>query len=103
MVVGLAVLGTATVTTSQARAATSVVVDGNARFQVLTPTVVRMEYAGDARFQDAPTFNAIKREWPETSFTTTVTPATCRANMVFWRSAGLGRLPCSSSFGISRG
>src|SRR2546423_8349477 len=56
-----------------ARAATSVVVDGNARFEVLTPTLVRMEYAGDGAFQDATTFNAVNRGFPVPAFTTGVT------------------------------
>ncbi|WP_163508934.1 TIM-barrel domain-containing protein [Fodinicola acaciae] len=37
------------------------VVAGDARFEVLSPTLVRMEYAGDAKFVDAATFNAIGR------------------------------------------
>ncbi|MFD8425002.1 TIM-barrel domain-containing protein [Streptomyces sp. NPDC059668] len=35
---------------------------GDARFQILSPTLIRTEYAGDGRFTDAPTFNAIGRE-----------------------------------------
>ena len=38
------------------------VVAGNARFQVLSPTLIRTEYAGDGRFQDAATFNAVGRD-----------------------------------------
>ncbi|MBM9504248.1 TIM-barrel domain-containing protein [Actinacidiphila acididurans] len=38
------------------------VVSGDARFEVLSPTLIRTEYAGDARFLDAPTFNAIGRD-----------------------------------------
>ncbi|MDX6264238.1 MAG: hypothetical protein QOH84_5926, partial [Kribbellaceae bacterium] len=37
------------------------VVAGNARFQVLSPTLIRTEYAGDGKFQDSPTFNAVGR------------------------------------------
>src|SRR5882757_5200863 len=51
----------------------AVVIDGNARFQVLTPTLIRLEYAGDKSFQDATTFNAVNRAFPETPFTTSVT------------------------------
>ena len=29
------------------------VIDGDARFEVLSPTLIRLEYAGDAAFQDA--------------------------------------------------
>ncbi|MFI2645612.1 TIM-barrel domain-containing protein [Streptomyces sp. NPDC018610] len=39
-----------------------VVSSGNARFEVLSPTLVRTEYAGDHAFVDAPTFNAIGRD-----------------------------------------
>ena len=44
---------------------------GNARFEVLSPTLVRTEYAGDAKFVDAGTFNATGRDrFPATQFTT---------------------------------
>src|SRR4051794_24921769 len=49
------------------------VVDGSARFQVLTPTLIRMEYAGDGAFQDATTFNAVDRNLPAPAYTSTVT------------------------------
>lgn len=49
------------------------VVSGDARFEVLSPTLIRMEYAGDAKFIDAHTFNAIGRDsFARTSFTTKV-------------------------------
>jgi hypothetical protein len=35
---------------------------GDARFEVLSPTLIRMEYAGDGKFTDAPTFNAVGRD-----------------------------------------
>jgi alpha-glucosidase (family GH31 glycosyl hydrolase) len=35
---------------------------GDARFEVLSPTLIRMEYAGEGRFTDAATFNAIGRD-----------------------------------------
>ena len=54
-----------------ARAGTSVV-DGNARFTVLSPTLVRMEYAGDGVFDDAPTFNVVNRSFPAAATTTQV-------------------------------
>src|SRR3954452_21091312 len=37
------------------------VISGHARFEVLSPTLIRMEYAGDDQFTDAATFNAIGR------------------------------------------
>ena len=46
------------------------VTSGHARFEVLSPTLIRMEYAGDDAFTDAPTFNAIGRdEFTHTDFT----------------------------------
>ncbi|MFD8733941.1 TIM-barrel domain-containing protein [Streptomyces sp. NPDC059618] len=35
---------------------------GDARFEILSPTLIRTEYAGDQQFTDAPTFNAIGRD-----------------------------------------
>src|ERR1700761_2904380 len=46
------------------------VVDGNARFEVLTPTLIRLEYAGDGAFQDGTTFNVVNR--PAAAYTTDV-------------------------------
>src|SRR4051794_13126325 len=47
------------------------VVSGHARFEVLSPTLIRMEYAGDDKFTDAATFNAIGRgQFTHTDFTT---------------------------------
>jgi VCBS repeat-containing protein len=43
-------------------AARTAVVSGDARFEVLSPTLIRTEYAGNAQFVDAPTFNAIGRD-----------------------------------------
>jgi hypothetical protein len=43
-----------------AQAATEVR-DGPARFQVLSPTLIRLEYAADGRFEDRPTVTAISR------------------------------------------
>lgn len=45
---------------------------GNARFQVLSPTLIRTEYADDGRFVDKPTFNVIGRDaFPRPKFTAT--------------------------------
>lgn len=43
------------------RAHIPTVTSGDARFQILSPTLIRTEYAGDQQFTDAPTFNAIGR------------------------------------------
>ncbi|MBM9509258.1 ricin-type beta-trefoil lectin domain protein [Actinacidiphila acididurans] len=57
-----------------AHAATAAAVtDGNARFEVLTPTLIRLEYAGDGAFQDGATFNAVNRSFTPPSYTTDVT------------------------------
>ncbi|MBV2353822.1 carbohydrate-binding protein [Streptomyces sp. J2-1] len=34
----------------------------DARFQILSPTLIRTEYAADGRFEDRPTFNAVGRD-----------------------------------------
>jgi hypothetical protein len=57
-----------------AAAPLAAVTDGNARFQVLTPTLIRTEYAGDGAFTDATTFNAVNRSLATTAYTTSVTP-----------------------------
>src|SRR3954465_7417853 len=46
--------------------------DGAARFDVLTPTLIRLEYAADGRFQDGPTFNVPSRHFAATRFHTSV-------------------------------
>jgi alpha-glucosidase (family GH31 glycosyl hydrolase) len=50
----------------------STVVEGKARFQILSPTMIRLEYAGDGVFQNATTFNAVNRGSGRTAYTTTV-------------------------------
>jgi hypothetical protein len=65
------VSGAAAAVTHQGRAGDRVV-DGDARFEVLTPTLIRLEYAGDRRFQDATTFNVVNRDLPTPAFTTRV-------------------------------
>src|ERR1041384_4680887 len=58
---------------AEALAAAAAVIDGSARFTVLTPTLIRLEYSEDLAFQDAATFNAVNRSFPVPSFTTGVT------------------------------
>ena len=43
-------------------ASSDAVVSGDARFEVLSPTLIRTEYAGDAAFLDGATFNAVGRD-----------------------------------------
>jgi hypothetical protein len=57
---------------SPSDAADNVVLDGNARFTLLSPTLVRLEYSEDGVFEDRPTFNAVNRSMPAPSFTTGV-------------------------------
>ena len=42
---------------------TTQIVAGKARFEFLTPTLVRMEYAPQGRFADAPSAVVLRREW----------------------------------------
>jgi alpha-glucosidase (family GH31 glycosyl hydrolase) len=42
---------------------TSVVAAGNARFEFLTPSLVRMEYSPSGSFTDAPSAVVLKRDW----------------------------------------
>lgn len=58
--------------TASVPAKASPVVSGDARFEVLSPTLIRTEYAGDAAFLDAATFNAVGRDgFAATPFTRT--------------------------------
>jgi Glycosyl hydrolases family 31/Domain of unknown function (DUF5110)/Beta-galactosidase jelly roll domain len=45
-------------------ATTTQVIAGHARFEFLTPSLVRMEYSPDGSFIDAPTAVVRKRDWP---------------------------------------
>jgi Glycosyl hydrolases family 31 TIM-barrel domain/Glycosyl hydrolase family 31 C-terminal domain/Domain of unknown function (DUF5110) len=56
------------VTLPQARATTAITA-GNARFEFLTPSLVRMEYSPQGRFIDAPTAVVQKRDWPAVAVT----------------------------------
>ncbi len=48
---------------------TGTVVSGQARFQILSPTLVRTEYAGDRRFENAATYNVVGRtSFPRTAY-----------------------------------
>jgi hypothetical protein len=67
-----AVAAVTVATPAAAGPARQTVAAGNARFQVLSPTVIRTEYAGDGRFTDAATFNAVGRgSFTPTPFTST--------------------------------
>ncbi|MBS0381340.1 MAG: DUF5110 domain-containing protein [Proteobacteria bacterium] len=49
--------------------ATSTVTTGDARFEFLTPSLVRMEYALSGHFVDTPTAVVEKRDWPDVGVT----------------------------------
>ncbi|MEV0405562.1 TIM-barrel domain-containing protein [Actinoallomurus sp. NPDC050550] len=61
---GLVVAGSppAAAAAAGGRADRQAVRSGDARFEVLSPTLIRMEYAGDGAFTDAATFNAVGRD-----------------------------------------
>ncbi|MFJ8825900.1 TIM-barrel domain-containing protein [Streptomyces sp. NPDC102467] len=68
VVAGLAVVAAATLTGAGPASAGGArghripsVSSGGARFEILSPTLIRTEYAGDKKFTDEPTFNAIGR------------------------------------------
>lgn len=46
---------------------------GNARFTVLSPRMIRIEYSDKAKFEDRPTFTVINRELPVPNFKITET------------------------------
>ena len=50
----------------------SVIIDGKARFDVLTPTLIRMEHSGDGVFEEKNSFNIVNLELPTPYYTTTV-------------------------------
>ncbi len=47
--------------TTEAKSSNGVVTDGRARFQVISPTLIRMEYAADGRFENRPTMTVPDR------------------------------------------
>ena len=51
--------------------ANATVVAGDARFEVLAPDVIRLEYAPDGSFLDQPTYNVLDRNFPVPPYTVT--------------------------------
>lgn len=49
----------------------AIVTSGHARFTVLTPQLIRMEWSADGRFEDRPTFVVLNRRLPVPKFTQT--------------------------------
>lgn len=50
----------------------AIVVEGNARFTVLTPRLIRLEWDSSRKFNDRPSFVVINRKLPVPSFTKTI-------------------------------
>ncbi|WP_420368730.1 TIM-barrel domain-containing protein [Curtobacterium sp. L1-20] len=68
----LGMLGIAALPAAADPAAARTVVSGQARFEVLSPTLIRTEYAGDSHFTDGSTFNVVGRDdFAPTRFTRT--------------------------------
>jgi len=68
----LSMLGLTALPAAADPAAARTVVSGQARFEVLSPTLIRTEYAGDTEFTDGSTFNVIGRDdFAPTPFTKT--------------------------------
>ncbi len=63
----------------------AVVVDGHARFTVLTPQMIRMEWSADGKFEDRASLVFINRKMPVPAFTKTLT-----ANRLEIRTSALG-------------
>lgn len=70
----LLALGSATASARPSRP--TQVRDGPARFQVLTPTLIRLEYAGDREFEDRPTLTVPKRRFTPPPFETRIVDGT---------------------------
>ena len=74
---GIAAAAAASAPTASAAARDGAVInDGPARFEVLSPTLIRLEYAADGDFEDAPTLTAVRRGAPRTDVTTRRTHGT---------------------------
>src|SRR5690349_2651380 len=69
--VGLA-LASLAAPASAARARAATVRDGAARFEVLSPTLIRVEYAADGRFENGSTMTVPARRLPRVRFKTYV-------------------------------
>jgi hypothetical protein len=55
---------------------TRVVLEGSARFEVLTPRLIRLEYSATDAFENAPTMTAVDRDQPIPAYTATVSGVT---------------------------
>ena len=50
----------------------AIVRSGDARIEVLSPTLLRLEYSPSATFENSPTVNAVDRQMPVPRYTTQV-------------------------------
>lgn len=64
-------LGRAQIATNPAANPAAVVEVGNARFTVLTPEMIRIQYSSSKAFEDRATFGVVNRNLPVPEFTTT--------------------------------
>ena len=66
--------------------------DGNVRFTVITDGTIRMEYAPDGRFIDAPSFVAVNRSYPKSTFSVkqgnTIEVSTPRMTLRYKKGSG---------------
>lgn len=72
LLVMLTLFVTVPVGVTQARPSNAPIIEGKARFTVLSPTLIRMEYAADGIFDDGLTFNVVNRSFAAPSYTTQV-------------------------------
>jgi hypothetical protein len=72
LVLTLAACGDSAAPTSVTNASGAIIVDGPARFTVLTPTLIRLEYAEDLQHEDRPTQTVIHRDLPAAAFDTAI-------------------------------
>lgn len=70
--IALALAGAAPALAEQSSTGPPAIRDGHARFEVLSPTLIRLEYAADDRFEDGPTMTAVSRAFPPVTFQTSV-------------------------------
>jgi hypothetical protein len=71
LILGITACGGSSSDDTGSRAGNSTVQDGNARFQVLSPTLIRLEYADDGQFEDGPTQTVAERPKAAAPFSTT--------------------------------
>jgi len=66
---GLAAAGRVSADNNPMAREKAIVTDGNARFTVLTPEMVRIEYSPSGKFEDRATFSVVNRNLPVPKFT----------------------------------